>query len=137
MEEVQVAPIEVPPQPKGERGKLIVFWALAAVASLGVAFSNTPYDLALQSTIMVKGESAKNIWDTRDSFHYWPTDDKDPHFAFGRLGRAEDQRPSFHLVGFEVDKKKPKVEIAVYDFVLRGDHCVVKVSYDPNARRRE
>ena len=129
--------IDVPPQPKGERGRLVVFWTFAAVASIFVALSNTPYDLIRQSTIMVKGETAKNIWDTRDSFHYWPVDDRDAHFAFGRLGKAEDERPSFKHVGSEVDKKKPLVEIAVYDLVLRGRHNTIKVSYDPKAKRRE
>lgn len=126
---------EIPGQPPFERVKMRALGLLAALLSLSVALGNAPYDLKKQSTIMVKSESALNIWSTRDTFHHWPKDEFDKGFAFGVWAKAEEARPRFQFLGVRPDKKNPNKEIATYDFVLRGEHGAIEIGYDPADRK--
>jgi hypothetical protein len=133
----QESEIVVPPQPIGEQGKLRLMSVSAIALCFVVALANTPYDLTKQSTIMVKCETAKYIWAARDTHSYWPKDQFDPGFGFGRLGSREDPRMTFTFEGIRPDKSSPAIENASYDFVLRGEHSNVIVSYDSKTRKQK
>lgn len=124
-------PAENPKQEMSERRKLALLWILLSIASLFVIALCPPYDLSEQSTIMVKAETVINIQSARKTFKTWPQNQADHTFGYGEFGKKEATPVTFSLIQTAPDKKDKNIELATYDFVVRGEHSTVVIRFNP------
>lgn len=129
--------IEIPPQPKGERGKLALFWVVMAVLAALIVLVDAPYQLGRTSTIMVKTETVINIKSAREKKKSsWPLDQTDASFGSGQLAKAESALPTFRFLDLLRDEHDAAVEIGVYRLRLRGKEETIRVRFNPNEKPR-
>lgn len=129
------ATIETPPQPSGERAKLVAFWAVMAIVAAIVVLIDSPYELGRQSSIMVKSETVGQIRAVRGlPGKTWPVNEKDADFQFGPLARAEHDLPRFEFRETARDKTDPKTEIGIYQLIFRGKQEPVRVRFNPTEK---